>query len=184
MMLRPTASALAFVLAAAAAGAACPGSPTPASTEGPYYKAGSPERAVLREASPGSTGRRLVLTGVVYDDQCRPLAGAWIDFWQADGQGRYDNSGFGFRGHQLTDSEGRYNLDTTVPGGYTGRTPHIHVKVRAPGAPAGRTLTTQLYLPGEERNRRDSIFRPALVVSVQDQADGALRAAFDFKLPR
>ena len=136
MMLRTTLAGFALALTVAAAAAACPGSPTPSLTAGPFYREGSPRRTVLREGS--APGRRLLLTGVVYDDRCRPLAGAWVDFWQADGEGRYDNSGYGFRGQQLTDSAGRYTLDTVVPAEYPGRTPHIHVKVRAPGAPAGQ----------------------------------------------
>ncbi len=170
----------ALALAAAAAAADCPGSPTPAQTAGPFYREGSPQSTVLREAS--SPGRRLLLTGVVYDGQCRPLAGAWVDFWQADSQGRYDNTGFGFRGHQLTDSAGRYSLDTVVPAEYPGRTPHIHVKVRAPGAAASSTLTTQLYMPGEARNRSDAIFDARLVMAARESG-GGVTATFDFRLP-
>ncbi len=129
-----------------------------------------------------AAGRRLLLTGVVYDDRCRPLAGAWMDFWQADADGRYDNSGFGFRGHQLTDGAGRYTLETVVPAEYPGRTPHIHVKVRAAGAPQSSTITTQLFLPGEAPNRTDRIFDSALVVAAREEA-GVIIATFDFRLP-
>ncbi len=135
---------------------------------------------MLREAS--APGRRLLLTGVVYDSSCRPVPGAWLDFWQADAGGSYDNRGFAWRGHQLADAQGRYTLDTVVPGEYPGRTPHIHVKVRAPGASGASVLTTQLFLPGEARNRTDSIFDQALVVDVREDG-GAVVATFDFKLP-
>src|SRR5437773_2103220 len=84
------------------AAAGCSGTITPAVTEGPYYKAGSPERTDLLEA--GIPGTKLVITGYVYDRNCQPIAGAWLDFWQADGNGQYDNSGYKLRGHQFTDA--------------------------------------------------------------------------------
>src|SRR5690349_21717392 len=105
----------------------CNGTITPALTEGPYYKAGSPQRTSLLEA--GTTGTKVVLTGTVYDRNCRPIAGAWLDFWQADSSGAYDNSGYKLRGYQYADQNGRYQLTTVVPGEYPGRTVHIHVKV-------------------------------------------------------
>ncbi len=179
-MLRLIAAGLALALGAAAGALACPGGVTPALTEGPFYRQGSPERTVLREAS--AAGRRLLLTGVVYDSGCRPVAGAWLDFWQADAGGSYDNRGFAYRGHQMTDAQGRYALDTVVPGEYPGRAPHIHVKVRASGAAGGPVLTTQLFLPGEARNSTDSIFDQALVVSMREDAAG-IAATFDFRLP-
>ena len=93
----------------------------------------------------------------------RPLPGAWLDFWQADGSGRYDNAGFGFRGHQTADAAGQYRLVTVMPGEYPGRTPHIHVKLRAPG---GSTVTTQIFFPGNARNDSDPIFDRSLVVTM------------------
>lgn len=154
--------------------------PTPAQTEGPYYKPGSPERTSLLE--PGMAGTRLVITGFVVDSECRPIAGAWLDFWQADAGGRYDNSGYTLRGHQYTDERGRFTLETVVPGLYPGRTRHIHVKVQRPG---GSVLTTQLYLPDEPGNSRDGIFRPELVLrEVQQAGDGSLSATFTFVLTR
>lgn len=150
--------------------------PTPASIEGPFYTPKSPERASLLE--PGITGTRIVLTGQVFSRTCTPIPRALLDFWHADDRGDYDNSGFTLRGHQYADREGRYRLETIVPGEYGFRTRHYHVKVQAPG---GRILTTQLYFPGEPRNRRDLLFRPELLMSVQD-AEGARRATFDFVL--
>ncbi len=152
----------------------CAGRPTPAQTEGPFFKAGSPERKSLVE--PDIAGTRLALTGRVLTVDCKPVAGALLDFWQADASGAYDNRGYRLRGHQLAGADGRYFLDTILPGEYPGRTAHIHVKIQAPGRAA---LTTQLYFPGRARNQQDSIFDPALVMDVRDTADGK-RASFDF----
>lgn len=148
---------------------------TPAQTEGPYFKASSPERTNIRGTYGGT---RLLLTGTVVTTACKPVARALVDFWQADSAGAYDNSGFDFRGHQFTDAQGRYRLETVVPGLYPGRTRHIHVKVQPAG---GRILTTQLYFPGEARNASDGIYRKECEVSMSDAADGK-NAGFTFVL--
>lgn len=140
---------------------------TPSQTEGPYYKASTPARTSLIE--PGVVGTRLIVTGYVLARDCRPIARARLDFWQADGQGSYDNTGYRLRGHQFTDGNGIFYLETVVPGLYPGRTRHIHVKVQAPNGP---TLTTQLYMAGESRNQNDGIFNRALVMDVRDTANG------------
>ena len=152
------------------------GPATPAQTEGPYYKAGTPERTSLLEA--GITGTKLVVSGYVLATNCQPVAGALLDFWHCDDAGVYDNTGFKLRGHQFADDEGRYTLETILPGVYTGRTRHIHVKVQAPNQPV---LTTQLYFPNEAQNASDGIYNPVLEMDVQDAADGKT-GAFNFVL--
>ena len=143
-------------------------------TEGPYFKPSSPERIELLEA--GMAGQPIELVGFVLTRACKPLAGALLDFWQADDKGRYDNSGFRLRGHQFSDAEGRYRLRSVVPGIYVGRTRHIHVKVQPRG---GRVLTTQLYFPGESQNRSDGLFRKELLVRTAKN-EGWLAGRFDF----
>ena len=145
-------------------------------TEGPFFKPSSPERAELLEA--GMPGQPIELVGFVISRTCKPLAGALLDFWQADDKGRYDNSGFRLRGHQFSDAEGRYRLRSIVPGVYVGRTRHIHVKVQPRG---GRVLTTQLYFPGEAQNRADGLFRSELLMRTAKNA-GWLAGRFDFVL--
>lgn len=131
---------------------------TPRQTEGPFFKPSSPERISLLD---GGTAPGLVITGRVLGKDCKPVAGALLDFWHADERGGYDNSGFRFRGHQFTDVEGRYRLETIVPAQYPGRTRHIHVKVQARGGPV---LTTQVYFPNEPGNAHDGLFREDLVL--------------------
>jgi protocatechuate 3,4-dioxygenase beta subunit len=150
--------------------------PTPAVTEGPFFKPRSPLRTSLIE--PGMNGPRISLAGLVFSKACRPIPGALVDFWQADPDGEYDNAGFKLRGHQFTDAEGRYRLETLVPGLYGGRTRHFHVKVQAPH---GRILTSQLFFPGEPRNRSDFIFRPDLLMWLRN-ANEAREARFNFVL--
>ena len=151
--------------------------PTPSQTEGPYFTPNSPRRASLLEA--GVDGQRLVVAGTVLTTDCRPVNRALLDFWQADDAGEYDNQGYRLRGHQFSDADGRWRLETVVPGLYTGRTRHIHVKVQGPDGPV---LTTQLYFPGEPDNDRDGIFSPELVLGdVRDSGD-TRQASFTFVL--
>lgn len=146
-------------------------------TEGPYYTPNTPERADLIDA--GMPGVKLVVTGYVYDTNCQPVANAWLDFWQADANGVYDNSGYTLRGHQYTDASGRYELTTVVPGIYPGRTEHIHLKVQAPN---GEVITSQLFFPGVTQNDEDGIYDPSLLLVIQETSDGLL-GQYNFVVP-
>jgi protocatechuate 3,4-dioxygenase beta subunit len=150
--------------------------PTESQTEGPFFTPSSPRRTSLIEE--GIAGTPLILVGTVLTRSCRPVAGALVDFWQADDAGQYDNRGFRLRGHQFTDAKGVYRLETIVPGPYPGRTRHLHVKVQAP---AQRILTTQLYFPGEARNARDRIYDADLLMAMPKPGLGG-DARFDFVL--
>ena len=148
---------------------------TLAETEGPYFKANSPEATSL--VSDGMAGTLTTITGQVLDQIGQPVANALLDFWQANASGAYDNSGYTLRGHQYTDANGYYTLTTIQPGLYPGRTEHIHVKVQAPNGPV---LTTQLFFPGVAQNTRDSIYDPSLLMTVASNADGTQNATFNF----
>ncbi|KRE16078.1 hypothetical protein ASE66_09925 [Bosea sp. Root483D1] len=149
---------------------------TPRQTEGPFFTPSSPQRADLRADGEGAL---LVLSGFVLTRQCRPIPGALLDFWHADAGGQYDNRGFRFRGHLFADQQGRYQFITRAPGLYTGRTRHLHVKVRA--GTQSPALTTQLYFPDEPGNRRDGLFDQKLLMSLRPGEGGQL-GRFDFVL--
>jgi len=163
--------------ASAVDNARIPDEPTAEIEEGPYYRAGSPERTALYEA--GIPGEKLTLTGYVFDVGGKPVPHAWLDFWQANGKGEYDNSGYRLRGHQYADENGRYRLETVVPAGYANRTPHIHVKVRA--RENSPVLTVQIFLPGLSSNRSDFLYRDDLQLQMKDTAHGK-EATFNFRL--
>jgi protocatechuate 3,4-dioxygenase beta subunit len=148
---------------------------TPALTEGPYYKTGSPERASLLED--GMQGTVLVLSGYILDEQCQPVANAWLDFWQADARGVYDNHGYTLRGHFTADANGAYELKTVLPGEYPGRTEHIHVKVQAPGGPL---LTSQLFFPGVQGNDADGIYDARNLIQIQSSSADQITASYNF----
>jgi catechol 1,2-dioxygenase len=157
---------------------------TEANIEGPYYREGAAYRTNLIDR--GIVGRELTLQGRVLSLDCRsPLAGASLDVWQADADGRYDNDGtfpdgsiLRLRGKLRVDEQGRFSVRTIVPGRYLNgqvyRPAHIHVKLSAAGhAP----LTTQLYFPDDPYNTVDPFIRQSLIMDVSGTA-----ANFDFVL--
>lgn len=158
----------------------CSGVLTTRDQEGPYYTPGSPARASLLEE--GMQGNPIRITGHVFGEDCTPIAGAVVDFWQADASGIYDNAGYRLRGHVVTDGEGRYAVETIEPGPYTGRPPHIHVKVF--DADGRELLTTQMYF-AQQAGALDGRVAPDLLVDVMEaeQEDVAL-APFDFVVQR
>lgn len=159
-----------------AATPSCGNAVTPPQTEGPFFKPDSPRRNSLVDA--GMRGEQLSITGRILTTSCQPINGALIDFWHCDASGNYDNRGYRFRGHQFSDAQGGFSLETLVPGLYPGRTRHIHVIVQAPNS---RALTTQLYFPGEALNERDWIFNPVLLMDISS-AGSKRNARFDFVL--
>ena len=95
-----------------------------------------------------------------------PIRGATIEIWQCDANGVYLHSGsagghekqdsnFQGYGRFLTASSGAYLFRTIKPVPYTGRTPHIHAKVRINGR---ELLTTQLYIKGHPGNEKDMLY--------------------------
>jgi protocatechuate 3,4-dioxygenase beta subunit len=170
----PSASASSGGTTATTLQCTAPAQPLVELTEGPYYKAGAPQRTTLLTA--GVTGTPLVLTGYVVTRSCQPIANARLDFWQADGSGSYDNAGYTLRGWQLTGADGSYRLETVIPGLYPGRTEHIHVKVTPPG---GKTYTSQLFFPGVSQNEGDSIYTQAMLVKL-DTSKTPAAATFTF----
>ncbi len=156
--------------------------PTSAFEEGPYYVPNSPRRTNFR--LPGHTGRELVLRGRVLDMRCRPIAGAVLDFWQVNEHGLYDNLGYNYRGHQITQADGSYELHTLLPVPYTfvglWRAAHIHVKVQGPST---RLLTTQVLFDNDpEGNARAFDFDPTLLGELRSLPDGSAETVFNFVL--
>lgn len=156
---------------------------TPSLTEGPFYTPKTPKRQILHDAS--TIGEPMILEGRVVDVNCRPIAGAVLDIWSCDGAGVYDNEGFNLRGHQYTDNDGRFHVETVKPlyykaGPFNIRTPHIHVKVQGPNT---ALLTTQLFFPGEKKNAQDSIFDDALIMKMEQTPTGTTpKARYNFVL--
>jgi protocatechuate 3,4-dioxygenase beta subunit len=160
---------------------------TEANELGPYYRPGVSDRTDLLGRD--IPGEQLALVGrVLAAGCCSALAGAAIELWQADGNGRYDNDGTfpagttRLRGRATAGADGSYAFRTVVPGHYLDggkfRPAHIHVKVTPL---TGRPLVTQLYFPGDPHNEGDRFFLPSLIVDL-DRGARALTASYDFVL--
>jgi protocatechuate 3,4-dioxygenase beta subunit len=138
--------------ATASAAAACV--LTPEVTAGPYYIANHLLRRNITENQPGLP---LALHLKVQNaTTCVPIQGANVEIWHANAQGVYSGYGSGsspgggggapggaatptnkltfLRGHQVSDAVGRVIFDTIYPGWYSGRAPHIHIKVHVGGS--------------------------------------------------
>jgi protocatechuate 3,4-dioxygenase beta subunit len=145
-----------------------PRRPTPSQTEGPFYPVALPRDSdfdLLRNGSQAyGRGQPAWIDGVVADLQGKPVSGAQVEIWQCDEAGHYHHPGDGGRadpafqgfGKVVAGADGRYRFRTIRPVPYTGRTPHIHVKVRLSGR---ELLTTQLYVQGDPHNERDGLWR-------------------------
>ena len=165
---------------------------TPAQTEGPFYPVELPADSDFDLLTQGSThytrGQPIWLEGAVTDRAGRAVQGAVVEIWQCDQQGHYhhpadrgaDPAFQGF-GRVSVGSAGEYRFRTIRPVLYSGRTPHIHVKVKLAQR---ELLTTQMYVAGDPNNERDYLWRrlaaadrDAITVAFQADADG-LHARF------
>jgi protocatechuate 3,4-dioxygenase beta subunit len=97
-----------FAVVISAADCKPPMTVTTESTEGPYFKAGSPQRSSL--VTDGMAGTRITLIGLVMTRSCTPVVDAKVDFRQADAGGSYDNNGYTLRGYVKTDAQGQYRI--------------------------------------------------------------------------
>ncbi len=144
---------------------------TPEQTEGPYYPPNLPldtdnDLLVINGNITPAVGIILYLSGTVFDSGGSPVRDAHVEIWHADNTGSYihpSSMGYATRdqnfqgfGRFLTGSAGQYVFRTVKPGLYTGRTRHIHMKVKVTGRP---DLTTQVYFDGEPQNATDMVLQ-------------------------
>jgi protocatechuate 3,4-dioxygenase beta subunit len=167
--------------------------PTPSQTEGPFYPVAMPADSDFDLLRNGRVdyrqGQPAWVEGVVTDTRGTPVAGAVVEIWQCDHAGHYHHPGDGDKadpafqgfGQVSVGRDGRYRFRTLKPVQYSGRTPHIHVKVKLDRQ---TLLTTQLYVAGDPGNDRDFLWRrlneqgrAALTVPFVSGSDG-LRAEF------
>lgn len=178
---------------------------TPAQTEGPFYPRAQDlpddrDNDLVRLAGTvaDAGGEVLHLSGSVADRSGALLAGALVEIWQCDAEGRYIHGrdwslsrgrdpAFQGYGKTLSDGAGRFAFRTIKPVAYPGRTPHIHFKLHHPGT--GAVLTTQMYRAGEPQNRADGLYRrlsheeqQALSVEFTQRPDGTFEGFFPMVL--
>jgi hypothetical protein len=156
-----------------------------------------PQRTSLLE--PGIEGERLVVTGRVLSRRGAPVPDARLEFWQADATGTYDRSGNKLRGVQSTSSDGRFLLETILPG-YAGQIRHINYVATAsvPDRRQPLHLSAAIYFatddelrrpvsaaerpyvrPGSKIHQDDSAFLPLSAVPIEN---GIRRVSYDVVL--
>lgn len=189
-------SMMVVALAQARANGAVQGelAPTEATVEGPFFWPGAPDLPLGADLAEGVPGEPTLYMGRVTDVNGKPLAGALLDVWSGDGEGKYDvqlsdEPTMKARGRLRTDSEGRYWFWSIRPNYYpvpndgpvgdmlraTGRNinrpGHIHMMVSADGHVP---LTTHIFVAGSPHIDEDAVFgkRDSLVVDFEKHAPG------------
>lgn len=153
---------------------------------------------------PDEPGNPTLVSGRVTDLDGRPLAGANLDIWQADADGRY--AGFmpgppdgNLRGQVRAGDDGAYEFRTMIPGPYTipldgptgkmtaaagwspWRPAHVHLIVSADGY---EPLVTQLFIDSSDHLHNDvaSAVKDSLIVHPEPSGDGGFTIDYDFVL--
>ncbi len=125
-------------------------------------------------AKPGESaiGQRIIVHGRVLDERGIGVAGALVEFWQANAGGRYRHRNEGYQapldpnfggcGRCITDENGYYVFRTIKPGPYPWpngvndwRPAHIHFSIFGHGF--AQRLITQMYFEGDPLLKLDPI---------------------------
>nr|AWR88481.1 hydroxyquinol 1,2-dioxygenase [Ensifer sp.] len=137
---------------------------TPTTVEGPFHVHGSPPFENGADIANGAPGELCFITGTVRDLEGRPIRGATLDIWQADGDGLYESQRATaepwMRGVFHSQEDGSFVMQTVLPVAYSipldgsvgelvGRTEispmrpsHVHFAVEARGF---RRLVTHIF---------------------------------------
>jgi hydroxyquinol 1,2-dioxygenase len=178
---------------------------TEASVEGPFYWPGAPDLPLGTDIGEGVPGEPTLYMGRVTDVNGQPLAGALLDVWSGDGDGKYDvqlsaEPVMKARGRFRTDAEGRYWFWSIRPSYYPipddgpvgemlratdrsiYRPGHIHMQVSAPGHVV---LTTQVFVGGSPYIDEDAVFgkRDSLVGDFEAHPPGKAVDGREMKYP-
>jgi len=168
---------------------------------GPFYRPNARATTKLSDAS--TEGERLLLTGTVLRPDCRtPVAGATVDLWHCDHRGAYDiktpdekiaPEQYRFRGIAQTGKDGRFVVESIVPGRYdippgldgleryAGQTrpAHIHVTIVHP---MYLPVTTQIYFKGDTYIAKDPWAKHSRVIVDLKRLGGSAAGSIEFVL--
>lgn len=170
--------------------------------EGPYHAA-HPLREdgrLFAGAAPEDSPLLRLSGQVTSAETGEPIAGAELDFWQADSDGLYDRKGHHLRGRVLTGPDGGYAIETVLPNDYSEhdhdplgelframgkhntRAAHIHLKASVGGE---ELLTTQLFMPTSGFLKTDYVENAVsedLIVALEADGAGGYIGRFDISL--
>jgi protocatechuate 3,4-dioxygenase alpha subunit len=143
---------------------------TPFQTVGPFFAICLGEAGCARVATEHAIGRHITIEGTVCDGAGAAIPDALVEIWQANAAGRYahpddhqqkplDPNFTGF-GRAPPDEEGRFAIETIVPGRVPGpdgtlQAPHLLLGILARGILT--RLVTRIYFDDEPSNADDEI---------------------------
>ena len=169
-----------------------PSGATENSVLGPFYVDPRPSFENGADISGGIKGEPMAFSARVLDTEGKPIAGARVDVWHADGDGGYDILMDGveaaMRGLFRSDAQGRFWFTSIMTESYPipddgtvgqllhsarrniMRPAHVHVRIEAPGY---RRLTTMLFVDGDPYLDADPVFgvKQSLVVPFRKRPD-------------
>ncbi|NEX46665.1 dioxygenase [Pseudotabrizicola algicola] len=156
-----------------------PSGATPNTVAGPFYRDDAPDLPDGATISRDGKGEPLTVRGQISSLTGEPVAGALVEVWQANAEGKYENQEpdhqpeYNLRGKFRTDSLGRFSFRSVMPRGYAlpadgpvgrlmnrlgmclERPAHLHFRVSAKGH---ETLVTHLFDKADPAIGRDAIF--------------------------
>ncbi|MER6978540.1 dioxygenase [Streptomyces carpinensis] len=180
-----------------------PAEATQNSVLGPFFRDDRPQRPDAADISGGLPGTPLFFEGRVVDREGAPVAGAAVDVWHSDAEGRYDVDVPGrvdpaMRALLRTDETGHFGFRSIRPSSYpipgdgtvgeymnaTGRSlmrpAHVHLLIEASGF---QRVTTMLFPSDDPHLDSDPVFgvKESLVASYDtyEADDGPCRGLTD-----
>lgn len=173
---------------------------------GPFHVSGAPRYEPGANISLDGKGEPLLVTGHVYDNDGRPIAGATLDVWQANDDGFYDvqqkaiQPEWNLRGLFTADEKGYFWFRSVKPrfypipsdgpvgrllaqmGRHHFRAAHLHFIVKAPGHD---TLVTHIFTPDCPYLPEDAVFgvKDSLVADFQVVTDSHQADKLGFRAP-
>ncbi len=171
--------------------------PTPGVLRGPFYRPDAPHLPQGANLSRDGIGVPVAVRLSLRDIEGTPVAGAEVEVWHANAQGRYENQDpdnqpeHNLRGRFTSDAGGVVAFRSIRPAGYRlpddgpvgrlaqalglplDRPAHLHVAVTAPGL---LPLTTAIFDAEDPAIGRDALYsvRPALLGRFRPGAGGVL----------
>jgi hydroxyquinol 1,2-dioxygenase len=184
-----------------------PDGATPNTLPGPFYRPDAPAYDEGDSISIDGKGEPLLIGLQVTDLDGLPVPQAFVEIWQANGDGLYENQEpdlqpeFNLRGQFRTGPDGRVTIRSVRPAGYAipangpvgrllgqlgirlDRPAHLHFRITAPGF---QRLTTHVFDRADPAITRDPLFavHAALLTDFIPGPDSLWSTTFRFVLAR
>jgi protocatechuate 3,4-dioxygenase, alpha subunit len=143
---------------------------TPFQTVGPFFAICLSEEGCARLATEDAIGRHITIEGTVRDGAGATVPDSLVEVWQANAAGRYAHPddhqakpldpNFSGYGRAPTDEQGRFVIETVMPGRVPGpddslQSPHLLLGILARGILT--RLVTRVYFDDEPSTSEDPI---------------------------